>query len=134
MLRLEKTLAIALQGHKDGIASLERSAARAEAVAQFIEKIGPDIRAMFQTAADRIDVKQIAQNLTDTVARSTVEPVARTNKELNDTLGTVPSLPREHRAIDENLAESESPRHRSGSLPDFSFALRLPFHLHCLQD
>ncbi|HEY0256212.1 MAG TPA: hypothetical protein VGC39_02125 [Candidatus Methylacidiphilales bacterium] len=86
MLRLEKSLAVFQQGQKESVAVLERSAGHAGKVAQRMEKVIPQIEAIVQKAFDQIDTTALSQRITETVLKSTVDPIAKTNEKLGATL------------------------------------------------
>ena len=85
IVRLGKSLAAHDKNWKEGVSSLERSATHAENAAQRIEKIVPHTDKIVQDAFDRIDTTKLSGAISQTVMKSTVEPVTKTNEELKST-------------------------------------------------
>jgi hypothetical protein len=85
LLRLEKSLAGQMEAQKQIATQNERTAQTSFRVMERMESIVPKVETVVQEAFDSIDTKALTQKITDTVVKSTVEPVAKTNKELQET-------------------------------------------------
>jgi len=85
LLRLEKSLAGQMEAQKQIATQNERTAQTSYRVMERMESIVPKVETVVQEAFDSIDTKALTQKITDTVVKSTVEPVAKTNKELQET-------------------------------------------------
>jgi hypothetical protein len=85
MLRLETTIGLQNKTQKEGLTHLIGHANSAISAAQRMETVVPKVDKAVQGAFDKIDTKALTQQITDTVVKAAVEPVAKTNKELNET-------------------------------------------------
>ena len=85
MLRLETTIGLQNKTQKEGLTQLNGCTNSAISAAQRMETVVPKVDKAVQGAFDKIDTKALTQQITDTVVKSAVEPVAKTNKELNET-------------------------------------------------
>jgi hypothetical protein len=86
MQRLEKSLTVQYEGQKAGITAMERSGTQADKAAQRVELIVPKVEGIVQAAFDRIQTESLTKKITHTVVKSAVEPVAKTNEKLGQTL------------------------------------------------
>jgi hypothetical protein len=82
MLRLETTIGLQNKTQKEGLTQLNGCTNSAISAAQRMETVVPKVDKAVQGAFDKIDTKALTQQITDTVVKSAVEPVAQTNKEL----------------------------------------------------
>jgi hypothetical protein len=85
MLRLETSTGLQLKAHKEGLTQLNGFTNSATSAAQRMEAVVPKVDKAVQSAFDKIDTRALTQQITDTVVKSAVEPVAKTNKELKET-------------------------------------------------
>ena len=56
------------------------------------KKVIPQIEAIVQKAFDQIDTKVLSQRITETVLKSTVDPIAKTNDKLGGSLDVLQEL------------------------------------------
>jgi hypothetical protein len=82
MLRLETTIGLQNKTQKEGLTHLNGCTNSAISAAQRMETVVPKVDKAVQNAFDKIDTNALTQQITDTVVKSAVEPVAQTNKEL----------------------------------------------------
>ena len=85
MLRMEKSFALQLEMQEKATIRDKRTAEASLHSAERMEAIVLKVDKAVQGAFDKIDTKALTQQITDTVVKSAVEPVAKTNKELNET-------------------------------------------------
>jgi hypothetical protein len=92
MLRLETTIGLQNKTQKEGLTHLNGYTNSAISAAQRMETVVPKVDKAVQGAFDKIDTKALTQQITDTVVKAAIEPVAKTNKELNETVKLLKDL------------------------------------------
>ena len=81
-LRLEKSLAAQIDAQKQIAFQNERTTVRSIEVMDRMDNIVPKIENVVQRSVDKVDTKALTQQISTTLLESTVEPVRKTNLEL----------------------------------------------------
>ena len=82
LLRWEKSVATQIETQKLIAAQNERTSAKSFEAMECAKGIVPKVESAVQVAVDKIDTEALSRQITATVIKSTVEPVACTNEEL----------------------------------------------------
>jgi hypothetical protein len=82
LLRLEKSLAAQIDAQKQIAIQNERTTVRSVEVMDRMDSIIPKVENVVQRSVDKVDTKALTQQISATLLESTVEPVRKTNKEL----------------------------------------------------
>ncbi len=91
-LRLERTLAFQVETQTQMVARNEKAAETSLRAMKGMESLVPKVATVVQDAVDKIETKALTRQITDTVMKSTVEPVAETNRELQKMLKLLTEL------------------------------------------
>jgi len=81
-LRMEKSSAVQIEAQKHIAIQNERTTTRAVGVMDRMESIVPQVENVVQRSVDKVDTKALTQEISATLLKSTVEPVRKTNQEL----------------------------------------------------
>jgi hypothetical protein len=82
LLRLEKSLAAQIDAQKQIAIQNERTTVRSVEVMDRMDSIIPKVENVVQRSVDKVDTKALTQQISATLLESTVEPVRKTNQEL----------------------------------------------------
>ena len=82
LLRLEKSLAAQIDAQKQIAIQNERTTVRSVEVMDRMDSIIPKVENVVQRSVDKVDTKALTQQISATLLESTVEPVRKTNLEL----------------------------------------------------
>ena len=104
-MRLERSLAVQLETQAKIVARNEQAAETSLRAMKGMESIVPKVETIVQDSVDRIDTTGLTQKITDTVIKSTVEPVAETNRELQKMLKLLTSLVEKAKEVFEMLGK-----------------------------
>ncbi|MCE0521376.1 MAG: hypothetical protein LV480_00505 [Methylacidiphilales bacterium] len=92
MLRIETSIAQQVEIQKEIVGQMDRCFVSASRSADRMEAVVPRMERVVQNSFDKIDTKALTRQITDTVVKSTVEPVAETNRELQKMLKLLTGL------------------------------------------
>jgi hypothetical protein len=104
-LKLEKTLTQKLEAQSLLVARTEKATTTTQQANQGLESIVTRVENVVQKSVDKIDTRELTRQITESIIQSTVEPVSKTNRQLQEMLKLLVDLAEKTKVATQTLKE-----------------------------